>query len=119
MRFLSKIKQKIRLLRNRLPSRLPITNEEFDAFCQSILNDYEFENLEACKQAVATMFMHLDPTTISFPKKFFASSIQKARVNDMAFRVLQKMKEDLKKKQETISKDEKVGEEEKGPSPEN
>ncbi len=75
-----------------LPSRLPLGMTEFDDFCTSIFKTYSLPDLPSYRHAIASMVMHLGPTTANKPKWFFAKSVRKAMANQIAYENIQKLK---------------------------
>lgn len=54
------------------------------------------------RHAIATMIMHLGPTTSRKSNYYFASSIRKAMANQIAYQVIQDLKADEEKSVENI-----------------
>jgi hypothetical protein len=81
------------------PRQLPIGRTDFDKFCEKLFWTYDIPNLDSYCQAVATMIMHLSPTTDRAPLKYFAKSIKKAQANEVAYHVIQEIKGKDKEKQ--------------------
>lgn len=81
-------------IRGLFSSRLPLGAEEFDTFCESILSTYDIPPFPSYRRAIASMIMHLGPTTTHVPKMFFAKSIKKAMANEVAFNKIQQFKQE-------------------------
>lgn len=87
------MKRIINNLAAKLPSRLPRSQEEHQEWASSIIALSELEDSETLRHALASLIMHLSPVTTSCPKAYFVRSLQKAVVNDVAFNVLQQLKQ--------------------------
>lgn len=92
------------MFRSLFPSPLPTGMQEFDLFCDSIFATYDLPNNPSYRQAIATMIMHLSPTTFYKPKLFFAISVKKAMSNQIAYENIQILKQQEKEKQEATQK---------------
>jgi len=90
-----KIMNTLSVLRAFLPSKLPITLADHDTWAISILKTAKLPDNDSFRHALATMVMHLGPTTVWKAKMFFILSLQKAIANEIAYNVMQ----DLKKAQ--------------------
>jgi GR25 family glycosyltransferase involved in LPS biosynthesis len=91
------------------PQRLPVGAESFNKFCDSIFAIYDIPDLPSYRNAIATMIMHLSPTTDRKATYYFAKSIRKAMANQVAYEIIQKLREDQKaeeQKQEATLKNE-------------
>lgn len=78
------------------PEKLPRSLEDFYKFSDSIFKTYNIPPLPSYENAVATMIMHLDPTTDKKSKYFFAKSIRKAQANQVSYEIIQKIREEAK-----------------------
>jgi hypothetical protein len=97
--YLSKIKRFYYQLLGFFPAHLPTGLADLGKFCDDLFFTYELPDLPSYRHAVASMIMHLSPTTIRKPKRFFALSVKKAMANQVAFELIQQIKE--KEKEET------------------
>lgn len=96
----SKTKQAFHKCMGLMPRRLPIGRAEFDLFCERLFWTYDIPRLDSYRQAVATMIMHLSPTTDKKAPLYFAKSIKKAQANEVAYHVIQEFKEKFKKEEQ-------------------
>lgn len=83
------MEQLINYLRGFFPEKLPIGMHEFDIFCEDLFATYCIPENDTYRRAVATMIMHLGPTTHKKAKYFFAKSIKKAQANEVAYQIIQ------------------------------
>jgi hypothetical protein len=88
-----KLKKFLSFLLSFFPTTLPTGMAEFTAFCDSIIWTYDLPDLVSYRHAIASMVMHLGPTTISKPKRYFAISVKKAMANQIAYENIQLFKE--------------------------
>lgn len=88
------IKKTIAQIRGLLSTALPKGATEFDSFCDSILSTYDIPNFPSYRRTIASLIMHLGPTTTHVPKVFFARSIRKAMANQVAFDKIQQLKKE-------------------------
>jgi hypothetical protein len=92
--------QQIKKVKNRLlfcfPSKLPVGMKDFNAFADSIFETYGLPKEPSYYHTIATMIMHLGPTTAYKSKRFFAFSIIKAMANQIAYGKIQELKEKQK-----------------------
>lgn len=91
-----------RFLLGFIPSRLPVGMQEFDTFCISIFTTYDLPDLPSYRHAIASLIMHLGPTTAYKPKFYFALSVQKAMSNQIAFENIQLLKTQEREYEKTI-----------------
>lgn len=96
-KFLSKLAKKFRYLRGYLKVTLPVGVKEFDEFCTSIFSVYDLPDLPSYRNAIATMIMHLPATVSAKAPVFFAVSIKKAMANQIAYEVIQQIRQEQKK----------------------
>ena len=75
-----------------LPVRLPQTTEQFDAFFNSLSDDFKLPNDVQCKSAVASIIMHLGPTNVLKSRYFFAASIYKRLSNEAAYQTIEALR---------------------------
>jgi len=101
--------------------QLPVGLSEFNAFCETIFTKYSLPDMPSYRNAVATMIMHLPQTEDKAALSFFAKSIRKAMANQVAYEVIQQIREDEKAKEKaqsdanaigTVSTDEPVSKQE-------
>lgn len=74
------------------PTPLPRGMEEFDTYIDNLLELYDIPQLDSYRHAVATMIMHLGPTTSKIAPRYFAHSIFKAMANEVAYQKIQDIK---------------------------
>lgn len=75
------------------PHALPRGRNQFEAFCGNIFFAYDLPDFPSYRHSVATMIMHLDPTHHRKAPYFFAKSIKKAMANQVAYEMIQEIKE--------------------------
>jgi hypothetical protein len=97
---MGKLKRLALLIRYQFPSKLPVGVTEFDHFVSSIISVYKLPDFPSYRHAVAAAIMHLGPQETSKPKVFFAKSLKKSMANQVAFEMIQKIKDEEKKKAE-------------------
>lgn len=108
----AKVRQFAAKARYLIPSALPVGAKEFEDFFQSIVNTYDLPNLPSYKQAIATMIMHLGQSVHKAPKSLFAKCIKKSMANQVAYEIIQQIRDDEKlKQQEAAAALEKVDDE--------
>jgi hypothetical protein len=90
--MVGKLKKLAAYLRGFLPKALPKGSLEFDQFTASILETYSIPDLPSYRNAIATMIMHLGPTTSFKSPYYFAVSIKKAMSNQVAYQKIQEYK---------------------------
>lgn len=103
--FVKKLKRLFKLIkfvRGRFPSELPREHDEYESFFNKIFSLYDFDDIPFYRHAISSLILHQGSTTTSMPLYFFAQSIRKSRSNQIAFEIIQKMKEDEKNKDELI-----------------
>lgn len=83
------------------PSKLPTGAQAFDGFCDSVFSTYTLPDLPSYRGAIATMILHLGPTTSYKPKFYFAKSVRKAQANQVAYEKLQELKEQAEISEQT------------------
>lgn len=83
-----------------LPSKLPVGLDQFESYCSSIFETYSLPDLPSYRNAIATMIMHLAPTSFYKPKFYFAKSVKKAMANQTAYEVIQRIRDEEKKKEQ-------------------
>jgi hypothetical protein len=97
---LQQIKLKLQRLFGFVPVKLPVGLAEFNKFYEHLISVYNLPDLPSYRQAVATMIMHLPPTISKKAPVFFAASIKKAMANQVAYDVIQAIRESEKTKDE-------------------
>lgn len=80
-------------VRSYFPQSLPKGLTELELFSQSIFKIYKLSDHPSFHHAVATMIMHLGPTTHKKSKRYFAVSIFKTMANQVAYEKIQQIKE--------------------------
>lgn len=81
----------------RFPSKLPASGSQFKTFADSILWTYDLPNNMSYHGAIAKMVMHLGPTTHRKPKYYFAQSVMKAQANEVAYGMIQAIKNEMER----------------------
>lgn len=98
------MKQKLKLLGKKLlavlPTKLPTTPEEFENWSNDILEIGGYPVNNSFKHALATQLMHAGERETSKPKSFFAKTIRRSIINQMAFQIMQDIKAEEKSKNE-------------------
>jgi hypothetical protein len=79
------------------PHKLPIGFSEHEAFSTKILKNNNLPDLPSYRAAVATMIMHLGPTTDRATPRFFAKSLRASMTRQVAYEVIHRIKESEKK----------------------
>lgn len=67
---------------------------DFDRFCDDIFNVYDLPSLPSYRQAIASMVMHLSPTTAYKSPMYFAFAVKKAMANQLAYEKIQQLKKE-------------------------
>ena len=103
-----KVIKTLKFLRGFFPQKLPTGVLEFNQFCSNILDTYNLPHLPSYKHALASMIMHLGPTTLYKSPWFFAVSVKKSMANQTAYEMIQQIKEEaeLKAKEEKLKQEE-------------
>lgn len=91
--------------RGRFPSRLPIYSYELQPFIESILDTYGLPKKDSYVRAISTMVLHLGPTVAHKSKHWFALAVKKAMANEVAFNLIEEIKEREKKEAERKRQD--------------
>jgi hypothetical protein len=100
-----RVKKFLNQILGRFPSALPIGTKDFHKFADSIIQTYDIPDLRSYKHAIASMIMHLEPLTIRKPKHYFALSIKKAQANEIAFHVIQTIKEEQQAEEKKLAEE--------------
>ena len=98
-KFVVKLVKTCKFLRGFFPKKLPTGLADFNQFSADIIDVYGLPNLPSYKHAIASMIMHLSPTTFYKSPWFFAISVKKAMANQTAYEIMQLLKEAEKEKQ--------------------
>lgn len=98
----AKLLKVVALARGFFPKKLPAGRKEFEAFITSICETYDFPDLPSYRQAVATIIMHFGPQTDHVAPRHFAKSIRKSQANQVAYEMIQELKEKAKSDAEKI-----------------
>lgn len=59
-----------------------------EAFMLDIFETYRLPDMPSYRQAIASLIMHLGPTTSKMSRKYFAISVKKAMANQVAYEVI-------------------------------
>ena len=92
--FLDKSKNKLRYLRGFFPKQLPIGMMELEKYTEELCSTYGLPHLASYRRAIATMIMHLGPTTHRKAPYYFAISIKKSMANQIAYELIQRIKDE-------------------------
>ena len=98
-----KLKKALYLFTSLFPTKLPTGTTQFDQFYKKIIDTYDLPDLPSYKNAVATMIMHLDPLTTSKSRVYFGRSIKKSMANQVAYEVIQQIRETEKNEQARLN----------------
>lgn len=93
MCFTQPMKQLLNKLKGMFPSKLPTGTADFDSWAVSIFTTYNLPDMPSYRNAIASMIMHLGPTTDKKPLLFFAKAVRKAQANQIAYEEIQKLKQ--------------------------
>lgn len=85
------------------PTKLPKGLEEFEVFAKDIFDLYDIPDFPSYRQAIATMVMHMPPTTHRKSKHHFMRAIRKAQANQVCYEVIQQIREEEKKQQQAVT----------------
>lgn len=80
--------------------RLPITPDEYNQFVKALGEYAQIEDIENYHHAIATMIMHHPQTSCMKSPDDFVQAIRKAQANEVAWGVLEALKEQEKKNQD-------------------
>ncbi len=75
------------------PSQIPVGVPAMEKFSNDVLDLYKIPNLPSYHHAIASMVMHMGPQQTRVRKGFIAKTLHKAMANQVAFSILQKLKE--------------------------
>lgn len=95
-----KLKHAYLRIKGLFPHALPQGMKELEDFIAVIFETYNIPNMASYRQAVATMIMHLGPTTHQKAPYFFAKSIKKAAANQIAYEMIQLIRDNENAKQQ-------------------
>lgn len=94
--MLEKLLKPFLLFLSNFATKLPQTIEDFEIFYKDLVSLFSLPEGNQTKHAFASMLMQLPQTTVKYPKAYFAKCLQKAIVNQAAFRVLEKIRDEEK-----------------------
>jgi hypothetical protein len=78
-----------------LPQPLPHKGlSDFDQYCDLIFETYDLPDLPSYRNAIASMIMHLGPSTAMKAPYFFAICVRKAMANQIAYEKIQLLKKE-------------------------
>lgn len=92
------LKNLIQRLRGQFPTSLPRGMTELESFVTDIFSTYGFADSPHYRHAIATMILHLDTLCDKKSKAYFARAVRKSQANEVAFEMLQQLKEQEEKK---------------------
>lgn len=84
------------------PHRLPMGATALEEFCRKIFDTYSVPDMPSYRQAIASMIMHLPQTVYHKAPWFFACSVRKAMANQVAYEMIDQLRQDEKKAQEAL-----------------
>lgn len=93
---IKKIKQTGQKIRDFFPSDLPRGMTKFDEFAKSLISTYDLPDNDSTVFAFAAMISQLSPTTVSKSRRYFANSARKSMANQIAFAIMQTLKDKQK-----------------------
>lgn len=96
MNLVSNVKKPFKVLRGYFPEALPLNAEWMKRFTEDILTTYGLPDMPSYRQAIGTVVMHLGQQTNYKSKHFFAKTVRKAISNQLAYEMLQELKEQEK-----------------------
>jgi hypothetical protein len=96
------------------PKKLPVGRTEFDSFCCFLFDTYGLPDNPSHRHAIAGMVLQLESTTCKKAPVFFAKSIRKAQANEVAYSVIQEIRN--QEKTEAKKAAEKQSQEEAAPN---
>ncbi len=76
------------------PSKLPTNSQQFKQWSNDIFKIYDLENRPNNSHALASLIMHLGPTTMHKSKKYFSLAIMKSMANEAAFETIQALRKE-------------------------
>lgn len=88
------IKTTLQVLRCLFPSKLPVGAAHFDTWAKSIFSIYKLEDKPGNRHALASLIMHLGPTTAYKPKRYFSFAVMKSLANETAFETMQSLRKE-------------------------
>lgn len=93
--IVQRLKKALVRLRGRYSSPLPQGMDEFNAWCDSIINSYELptKEVDSIKFTLSTAIMHLKATDASVPKQYFVTIIKAAAAKQVAGACFTEIKE--------------------------
>ena len=98
------MKRFFKLLAALFPTKLPTGATELKNFCNDILDTYGLPNNPSYHHAISTMIMHLGPTVHRKPRAYFAQAVHKAMANQVAYALIQELKDEERKSAEAAEK---------------
>jgi len=104
--LISKLKRLARRLKALFPSLLPQGVSDFDSWANDILDIYQMPNNDSTKFALAVMITHLPPTQAYKPKHYFGMTLLKGASTQIAFAVMDTVKNKQKQLAEELKKKE-------------
>lgn len=81
-----------------LPTRLPVTMDQFDTFAEHIFENYDITDEPDTRHIIASMIQHLKPDVHAKSVRHFVKCIHAAQAKMAAFDVMQAIKEEAKAK---------------------
>ena len=97
---MKKLKSVIRVIRSYLPSRLPQTGMAMEAWVVDVLALAKVPDNDSFRQAIASELMNLDGLINKKAKQYFVKVIQKRIVNQLAYQIIEGIREKEKQQRE-------------------
>lgn len=113
---MNKIKIILKKIRAFFPSALPTTMDELNAYTEEVLEVWGISTQDSYRHAIATMIMHLGPTTAYKSKIYFVLSVKKAMANQLAHAKIKELNEAQQKREAAAKLEEAAKHEEEQPT---
>lgn len=92
------VKTALKWFRGLFPMKLPTTVQAFDEFSDWVFKTYGLPNIPNYRGAIAEKIMHLGDTTSYKAPFFFALYLRKRQANQIAYSVIDEIRQQEKKK---------------------
>lgn len=92
-RIIFKFRQYLRKLDANKPTELPIGRVEFDLWAADVLSLTRLPDNDSTRFALASTIPHQEITKGKLPKAYFAGLLMKSAANQVAFSVMEELKE--------------------------
>lgn len=87
-------------IKQRFPTKLPKTQEQFDKMISEILAANDLPDNPSYKHAIASAIMHLGPLVNAKPNMYFVKSVHKSISNQVAYELMRRLEREEKEKSE-------------------